>query len=234
MFVRALVSATVVAAVSGSASATIFSFASDIEDDAFTFAGFGNSIVEAPGDEKFDLLYDDENGPLPVVNAGKVAFDVDATISYLGSTALGGTTFLHNYSLNGSFDFLLDGSPLLTIDITGGALTAIGSMSTWSSTSVIQAADTADSAVVYTWFGADDPAYGLFNGQSINPDDAAFTLTFLQSSGGLGVPLGTDFLPSDEWMSEGSFSGSAQFVPAPMSLAGLGLGVLGLARRRRD
>ena len=68
--------------------------------------------------------------------------------------------------------------------------------------------------------------------------DAAFTLTNLLSFSNdatqPGVPLDPQtFLPAEKWQSEGSYSGSAFFIPAPASLAMLGAGGLIAARRRR-
>ncbi|MFA6043994.1 MAG: hypothetical protein WC718_03330, partial [Phycisphaerales bacterium] len=117
---------------------------------------------------------------------------------------------------------------------TGGALSALGTQNAWGSTGGIDATDITGQ-VTYTWFGPDLPAYGLFNGQSsVGIDDATFTLTNLQTVGaGPGVTLGSGGLPGAQWVAEGSYSGTARFVPAPGAMALAGLGGLIMSRRRR-
>lgn len=217
-----------------SAQAGIFSFASDNDHQSFTFSGFGASVTDAQdSNDPFELLLDDANGPNNPLSY-MVEFDADFAIRHVMSVNLGGGLFVHNYSLNGTFDFI-DGSgnPLLSATVQNGALTALGGQSTWLSSASILGADGEGASVTYTWFGPDLPSYGVFTGQSIDPDDAAFTLTFLQSDGGAGVRLGSDLLPALDWVSEGSYSGSAQFVPAPGAVSLLaGAGLLAMRRRR--
>lgn len=224
----------------GSANATTFSFASDVDHTSFTFAGFGQVLRDAQDrSDPVTLLIDDDNGPLPALSLN-LEFQFDAMLTHVASIPVGGGQLLHTYSLSGSqgpaasFGFYdAFGAPVLTAQFIGGIFSADGSAATWGSTAGVQAGDITGQ-VVYTWHGADVPAYGLFTGQSVGLDDAAFTLSFLQTAGGPGVGIGpTAPYPSSEWSSEGSFSGTAHFVPAPglVSLAGLSFGLLG--RRRR-
>lgn len=217
----------------GSAQAATFSFASDTNPNDFTFAGTGGSVTDAqdPTDPVV-LMLDDNNGPLPALSFN-VEFDADFTISHVNSAQVAPGVFTHSYALNGSFSFSQGGSNLLTCTITDGALVALGGAATWGSTDTILGSDNPGS-VAYTWLGADLPAYGVFNGTSVGTDDAAFTLTFLQNALGSGAALNpANMLPGGNWTSEGSFSGTAFFIPAPGSLSLLGLTALAAGRRRR-
>lgn len=231
MKLNLVLAATTMAAFAGLAQAATFSFASDTNHTDFTFAGFGSNVSDAndPNDP-VTLLVDDSNGPLPALEFD-VEFDADFTIGYVSSVMVAPGVFSHNYSLNGSFTFSNLSGTLLTVNIADGALIALGGQASWGSTDTILGSDNPGS-VEYIWSGGDLPAYGVFNGTSVGIDDAAFTLTFLQSMGS-GVSLGTDFLPNNEWRSEGSYSGSAFFVPAPGATALLGLSALVAGRRRR-
>ena len=230
---------TTLIAIAGLAAAAnadvLFSFASDTDHTSYTFAGAGSGVFDAQDTgDVIELLIDDGNGGNTPLSY-EVEFAAEFAIGYAGSVDLGGGLFVHTYSLSGEFGFYdLSGGAVLTASIEGGALTALGGQSNWLSTSTVLGADGDASGVAYTWHLDDNAAYGLYNGMSVGPaDDAAFTLTFLQSSDGPGVGLGSDMLPSDEWVSEGSYSGSAAFVPAPAT-AGLlvGAGLLGFRRRR--
>ncbi|MCW5775715.1 MAG: PEP-CTERM sorting domain-containing protein [Phycisphaeraceae bacterium] len=223
-----------VAGMAAGANATLFSFASDVDHTSFTFRGLGGFVGDAMDpSEPLTLLIDDTNGPGVPISIS-VEFNAEFGIKHLGSVPSGGGTFVHVYSLDGAFEFRdAAGGLVLSATVTGGSLTALGGAKSWYSAGSIFGADSIDTDVTYTWHGPNMPAYGLFTGSSIGPDDAAFTLTFLQSDAGMGVELGQDMLPSMWWMSEGSYSGSAFFVPAPGSLALLGMGVLATVRRRR-
>ena len=230
-----------VLAVAGLATAAqadvLFSFASDTDHTGSNFKGFGTTVEDqADGGDPLVLLIDDDNGPLSPLTYD-VEFDADFAIDYAGSVNLGGGLFVHTYGLSGEFGFYdQNGSPVLTATVSGGALTALGSADRWMSAASILSADGSGIDVVYNWHLADNAAYGLYNGLSVGPDDdAAFTLTdiFTLGNGLSGVDLDSGMLPESEWYSEGSFSGSASFVPAPGSLALLaGTGLL-LGRRRR-
>lgn len=227
----------------GSAQATTFSFASDSDNSNFTWAGIRNTVTngDSPQTNAITLVIDDENGPAPALTYS-VSFSAGFQISYSASVAVGGGRYLHTYDVNASvpegaaqFSFLNpDGSVLLTATFTGGSLSSLGTQGAWGSTGGIDATDITGQ-VQYTWNGPDLPAYGLFHGQSsVGIDDATFTLTNLQTvGGGPGVALGSGGLPGDQWVAEGSYSGTARFVPAPGALALMGVGGLLVGRRRR-
>ncbi len=223
-----------VAALAAAAQAGIFSFASDNDHTSFTFGGFGGSVVDAADPtDIFQLLVDDDNGLLDPLTY-EVEFVADFDISYAGSVDMGGGLFVHTYALNGEFGFYdLGGTPVLTASVSEGALTAFGGASSWYSSSTILSADGDASHIEYIWHGADNAAYGLFTGASVGPDDAAFTLTFLQNDSGSGVGLDANMLPAAQWVSEGSYSGSGTFIPAPASGLVLCGGLLLAGRRRR-
>lgn len=245
MIRQSLTAVLALAAVAGAANATLFSFASDNNNHTnFTFTGLGNQISAAPQKNPTILYADDNNGGGPAI-FGETRFVADLRIKFLASVPLGGGNFIHNYELGGGdgpIDFgWLDwntNQPILTAKIRGSghAETAVGPNFGWGSTATLQGADSQEAEVVYTWWGDDVPAYGLYKGESVGHDDFAFTLTWLQHDGVLGVPLGTDLnfkLPEVPWVSEGSFSGSAHFVPTPGAVALLGLGGLVAGRRKR-
>jgi hypothetical protein len=116
---------------------------------------------------------------------------------------------------------------------TGGVVTSLGAANAWGGTATIQASDSAGS-ITYQWHGADNPAYGLFNGLSVGYDDATFTLSNLRSipSGAPGISL-SGGRPGGVWSAEGSFSGTMHFVPGPGVWALLMPAVAMVARRRR-
>lgn len=220
------------ASMAGSAHAALFSFASDTNQTDFTFAGLGQTVRDAQDPlDPVQLLLDDNNGPLPAL-VYDVEFNADFRINYAGSTQIAPGIFTHSYALNGTFEFSNLNGVLLRVEIANGAMVALGGQATWGSTDTILGSDLPGS-VTYTWFGGDLPAYGVFNGSSVGPDDASFTLTFLQSAAGMGVALDPFNYPSAEWRSEGSFSGTAFFVPAPGATALLAMGGLVAIRRRR-
>jgi MYXO-CTERM domain-containing protein len=228
------------AAAAGSASAATFSFASDNDHSSWTFQGAGSLISAAmdPGNPQ-TLLIDDDNGALPALSFN-VEFRANMQLQHASSVAVGGGNFLHIYNVVavpegpagfGFFDG--QGNPLLVATFSSAVFRAAGPGSAWGTAANLSASDLTGN-VTYTWFGPDLPQYGLFQGQSsIGMDDAAFTFTALQSDAGPGVPLGTNMFPSMGWVSEGSYSGSAQFVPAPGVAGLLGLAGLAAGRRRR-
>lgn len=236
---RSTLSSAVVAAVAFPASAAFFSFPSDADHTSWTFTGIGPSVGDAA--DLFDpqvLLIDDDNGPLPPMLLG-VEFEADFELMHIGSLPFVAGKFTHTYVLNGSFAFVdpVSGAPVLSCVIRDGLFTAVGDggakAPTWNSTATIQASD--DYGIVtYTWHGPDDPAYGLYTGQSVGLDTAAFTLTVLHSEFGPGVALDDrTYLPMHRWYSEGSYSGSAYFIPSPGAMALAGMGLLVVGRRRR-
>jgi hypothetical protein len=231
----AVLSAVAVLAFAGSAQASLFSMASDIDQASWTFAGFGSSVTDAQ--DPFDpqvLLIDDNNGAsLPV--AFQSEFGSQLQLTYLSSTPLFGNTFTHLYTISGTFSFLdPTTSTGLTASITGGVLAVVGSTNSWGSTATIQASDTFG-AVGYQWNAGDLPQVGIFNGSSIGLDDAAFTLTNLGTGiANSGVSIDSDTkLPTANWFAEGSFSGSGVFVPSPASVVMLGAGAIIAGFRRR-
>lgn len=247
--------------LAGSAHATLFSFASDDDSSQFTFRGtaasgssFGVVNGRDPQGTPVTLKIDDNNGANPTVTLN-VNFRANFTATFVNSVGLAGAqTFL--YSVTGSFSFVdsASGAALLTGTIGGGnqpgALTILGTNTTWGSSGSLFSSDTAyNFAGAVTWTAAAGLAtaisgagqnplnYGVpvAGGSSNTPDDFSFTLTNLNTGGG-PVPINsTSRLPTAAWASEGSFSGSAvNGIPTPGALSLIGLaGLIALGRRRR-
>jgi MYXO-CTERM domain-containing protein len=242
----------------GAAQAQFFSFASDTNDQAWTFQynPQTNRITHSAAESNpIRLLVDDRNGPLVPVGID-TEFRADMGLAPLQAVDLGGGEWLHVYSLSGSFEFLVDvGGNLevaMRVEFSDATLTARGTADRWRMTANISGSDSEgdNTLVTYSFFQPlldlvpDFANCGLASGDSIGPDDFAFTLTSLNTSGAvgfdpamdpdnIGTPIGTPGgLPIQTWWSEGSFSGSA-VIPSPASLALFGLGGLALTRRRR-
>jgi MYXO-CTERM domain-containing protein len=233
---RVLVSTLAIAALGGAANGQFFSIASDSDDMNWAVMGEGANMVDAA--ELATLLIDDNNGPLDPI-ALEVDFEADISLSWVKSSVFG-DDFLHVYSAEGSFSFndLDTGDPLIAVSFSGAVLAVPGSENAWSSTGALLGSD-GFTEVTYESF-ISLPAYGVFPGLSVGPDDFGFDLTVINTSGELpyepgfeGVELGEENLPASQWWSEASYSGSANFIPTPGALALLGLaGMFGLRRRR--
>jgi len=229
------------AAGTASAQNVTFSFASDVASAVPTFEGQANNGVINNVRVPTNLFVDDANGPLPTLEYD-TRFYVDFQMDYTGSFNLPGGQVLHTYGIDGNFRFLggADGQ-VMTVDISDGVLTALGDANGWGSTASIQASSLSGSSVTYNWQNADQAPYNLFDGSSTSDmTDAAFTLTnifsFPAGAGGVaGVTIDAQTgLPNVAWESEGSYSGSAFFVPAPGTAVIAGLGIATLGRRRRN
>lgn len=244
MRIQAIACAGVSLVLVSGAQAAFFSFASDNDHTSYTFRGTGGTLNNAndPADPQ-TLLVDDNNGPLAALSFD-VNFVANVQLSYLGSSALPlPGKYSHSYNLSGTFSFVdrTTSVPLLTIQVQGGLLTAIGNgnnlvtPTSWDDTAAMQFSDRYG-VVTYTWNGPNLPGYGLFGGfSSTTGDDGAFTLTSLVGpTGGLGVSVNPQTgLPSAQWFSEGSFSGQTTIVPAPGAMALAGMATLVLGRRKR-
>lgn len=214
-----------------------FSFASDVNSDGPTFRGdSGNGVVETVRNP-LGLLVDDANGPLPTLSFDDTRFYADFQLTYDSSVNLGTGQTLHAYRLDGVFRF--DAVQTMTVEIVNGLFTSLGDATSWGSSASIQANSDAGSTVTYTWQRESYPAYSLFQGASTQENtDASFTLTNLLSFTDNGTQAGVTldsqtFLPTQKWQSEGSYSGSAFFIPAPASIVMLAAGGVVAARRRR-
>ena len=220
------------------ATAGTLSFRSDDNHRGFTFQGVGNSITHAAQFDPYQLLIDDHNGPLAPVQFN-VRLLADFTITPTGVVNIFGS-ILHTYALNGGFSFVdfFTGAPLLNAQVVNGAMTSPGNFGGWGTSGNLQGNDQPQSSsVTYQWFGPDLPGYQFFNGQSsVGLDDFGFTLTSI-TSGFIapiaGVPVGEGGVPISTWASEGSFSGTAYFVPTPGAAGLMILGCLAANRRRR-
>lgn len=226
------------------AQAATFSFASDNLPFDPMFRGTGGSVF-GPGaaNQPVILLVDDNNGPAPALSF-QTQFVASFSINYLGSTAMPMPgKFAHNYGVSGTFLFrdFNTSAMIMSASLQGGLLTVVGdganlvTPTSWDDAGAMSFSS-AWATVIYTWSAADLPAYGLFaGGTPVGPRDGSFTLTALNTAGVPGTPLNpANGLPSAPlWTSEGSFSGMANFIPAPGALALTGLAAASLLRRRR-
>ena len=214
-----------------------FSFASDTASEQPTFKGSADNGLMSNSRVNTDLLVDDANGPLPTLEYD-TRFYNDFELTTIGSTLLPSGQYLHTYSINGNFRF--QASTVMMVTVEDGVFSSLGDIDSWGTTATIQASSLAGSTVTYEWMTDDQPAYSLFDGSSTSDmTDIAFTLTHLMSFPDVGLPIaGVDLnqqtgLPSLAWQSEGSFSGSAFFVPAPSAVSVLAVAGAGLLRRKR-
>lgn len=167
------VAALALTALAGSAQATFFSFASDVNHQQFTFqgsAGSGGSFTlnNFTTPNTFNLVIDDNNGPAPAVVL-PVEFRANLTATSPVMSTIGGTLVEWNYRVSGSFSFFATaatgggvaaGTELLRVTVgptNGGLLkipgtfNAAGGTRTWSSVGAVLGADSfAD--VTYTAF----------------------------------------------------------------------------------
>lgn len=238
MMSRILAAASLIVAA-GTANAAIISFGSSTADAAWTFTGNGAAVSDATGPNDFlTLQIDDNNGPLPVISVS-TQFNAQYNLAYVASVPLGGGAFSHNYLAEGTFSFqdVASGITILTVNFSNALFTARGGQASWYTTAALQGDNNGGAVVSYTWNGAALPGYGLAPGTF--PGDFAFDLAVLNSSGAIpyagqapGRALGANFLPSGQWWAESSYTGFTQ-IPAPGSLALLGLAGLAVSRRRR-
>ncbi|MEK6701648.1 MAG: hypothetical protein AABZ53_05250 [Planctomycetota bacterium] len=226
------------AGMAASANATFFSFASDTADRQWTFTGAGNQVRQ--GDAagvNIDLIVNNDNGGMDAVYHTK--FMADWTLAYEKSSAVG-SIITHQYRASGVFQWLdaRSGDLLLSCAFENAVFSAAGKVAAWSSTATVMGTD--ELSVVQYTSGIDNADLGIAAGAMSGPQDFAFTMTVINTSGALpytpnaanrGVSIGADMLPNRQWFAEGSYSGSA--VPTPGSAALLGLGGLALGKRRR-
>lgn len=222
----------------------IFSFASDFSDQSWTFRGefhAGHFALEdaTPASDPMTLLIDDSNGVLAPLTY-EVDFNLHADLEHLSSTPIGGGKFLHSYVIEeGTAGWYESTGPVLEMTFDGAIMTIVGDEFGWDSAGSFFGADSwAD--VQYTSY-IDAPDYGMYEGESVGPQDFSFSLSALNTSGTIPYDFSSPgatldqvtMLPVDEIFAEGSYSGSAQFVPAPSTAAVLvGAGLVGMRRRR--
>ncbi len=214
-----------------------FSFASDVSTEVPQFRGGANDGTISSVRIPTRLLVDDANGPLPTLEYNE-RFYSGFTLTHKDSTMLPSGQYVHTYGIDGGFS--IDALSVMHVNIENGILTALGDENSWGSTATIQASSSAGSTVTYGWEAADEPDYNLYRFQTTSElTDAAFTLTNIMSFPDVGIPINganlnpQTMLPEIEWQSEGSYSGSAFFVPAPGSIAAMSIVGVGLTRRKR-
>lgn len=237
----ALMMTLAVAAASSAQAVTTFSLASDTASARLSFSGSGTQVTNGAGGPAVTLLVGNGNGGQAPLSFN-VEFRTNFSLSYVASVPQSaGLNHLYNVVAGAgevpTFGFFIPGTntPVLTATFDGGLFRSLGTGARWGSGGAVEASDLTGQ-VTYTWFGASNEAFGLVNGASSQGvDDAAFTLSNIASGqpASNGVPLNADFYPSIAWGSEGSYSGTANFIPTPGAIALLGLSGLVVARRRR-
>ncbi|HYE62025.1 MAG TPA: PEP-CTERM sorting domain-containing protein [Phycisphaerales bacterium] len=238
------VSAVALAIASGAAQAAFFRFSPDTNDNSWAFTGNGANVTAATGSTPVILHIDDNNGPAPELQVS-VSFVAQYTLTFVGSVNLPGGGQSLSYAANGSFSFtdIASGVTLLTTNFSNALFTTRGGANNgpWATTASLQVDDGLGAAVSMVWGGANLPAYGLMNGAlNGSPRGFAFEMTSLNSSGALpyagqnpGVSINpTTRLPTAQWWSEATYSSTAA-IPAPATLAAVGVGALAMGRRRR-
>jgi PEP-CTERM motif-containing protein len=223
----------------GTANAAFLSFGSDTADRAWTVTGSGANVTDGTGPTDYLTLHvDDNNGALPRIDVS-TQFNAAITLNFVSSTPLPGGAFSHNYTASGNYTFIdvASGTTLFTVEFSNLLFNSRGGQGTWGTTGALQGDNSFGGVVTMTWNGANLPAYGLATGGIYN-GGFGFDLTSINTSGALpyggqnpGVALGAGSLPSSTWFAEGSWSAST--VPAPGTLALLGVGLLAAGRRRR-
>ena len=238
--------AAVVALAAGSAHAAFFSFASGSASNAWTFNGNALSLTDGTGPGNPILLQiDDNNGPAPALQVS-VSFVAQYTLTFVGAVNLPGGAQALSYAANGSFTFtdIAAGTPLLTTTFSNAlfSVRAGANNGPWATTASLQVDNGLGASVSMVWGGANLPQYGLAPGALTgSPRGFGFDLTGLNSSGAMpyngqnpGVATNSvSRLPEAQWWSEASYSSTANVIPAPASIALMGLGGLAIARRRR-
>jgi hypothetical protein len=256
--IRSLSAAGLLAVVAGSANATLFSFASDVNDQLPTFVGSAGAggtfaITDAGATNRTTLVIDDDNGLAPSVSITNTRFVSNLTASWVASNVLFGTLVQHTYSVSGSFGFVDagTGAALLTASLGASApslFSVPGTATSWSTVGAVLGSSsfanitytvTNDLLNRVTAAGQNPVSYNLVAGPSSGSAiaDFGFDLSVLTQTGSsLAVQLNPNTrLPTTGWGSEGSYSGSVgQFIPAPGSVALLALGGLLAVRRRRN
>jgi hypothetical protein len=233
------------AMASGAAQAAFFSFASDNADTAWTFTGNGANMTAATGNSPLLLNIDDNNGPAPALQVS-VSFVAQYTLTFVGATNLPGGAQALSYAANGTFSFtdIASGTTLLTTTFSNALFSVRAGINNgpWATTATLQVDNGLGATVSMLWGGALLPQYGLAPGAlNGSPRGFGFDLTGLNSSGlmpynGQNPGVATNAvsrLPEAQWWSEASYSSTANVVPAPASLALMGIGGLLIARRRR-
>lgn len=249
------VSALAFLAAAGSAQATFFSFASDVNSNGFTFAGTAGptgtfTVSQANQVNNFTLLIDDNNGGLPTLSITGLTLQANLTATGGVSQNIVGTLFQHSYRVTGTISFLSGSNTLLEILIGANnqaVLSVPGTSNQWSTSGAVLGADsfsdvtyraTTNLVNAITAAGGNAAAYGIAVGpsgiaDSVGPDDFAFTLTTINTGTiGTGPTLNSNRAPTTAWQAESSYSGSTT-IPAPGSAALMGLAGLIAMRRRR-
>ncbi len=224
------------AAAAGTANAAVLSFSSSTAGGSWTWGGNGSNVHDNTGTSAPIILdIDDNNGPLSTLSVS-TQFDANYTLAFAGTTNLGNGAFAYNYLASGSFSFqdVVSGTTLLTVNFSNCLFTARGSATAWFTTASLQGQPGAGASVNMVWSGASLPAYGLVPGPLTG--DFGFEHVAINTSGAIpyagqnpGVGL-TNNLPNANWFSEGSFSATTA-IPAPGSIALLGAVGYGLSLR---
>lgn len=235
--IRALIASGALAALAGSASAGILSFAANDNFDGPEFRASSATTIadgrtlDLSGAVLVNLTYDpDGDGALPPLPVIHSELRVIALTRDYSLTPFAGQ-FIHSWRMDGTAQFLnpVDSTLVLAITFANALFTSQSATPGFLGTSAtLQGNIASDPALTFTTGPTSPLNAGDFSAQQ----DFAFSLSDLRKISGTGRPaVSSSGEFPDLWRAESSFVASG--VPTPGAFALLTIGGLVASRRRR-